>query len=334
MNISTSCTRAGGHFVIRSKHDRHCLASGEAARLHALVRGLAPLDARPSMLAAGEGLARGGRQADDRGRGGRGRAAEQPRGEHGTAPIPLFVVARPRGRCAGGGRPAGVAPADRPGRRGPGRACRAVDWYARRPIVEELHKGMKTGCGIEALQFTTEAALQPAIALLSVVAVFLLGLRDAGRDPGRSAEPAVQVRAVVATWRCSTRGVTASRGWVGRCGSSTWPWGDWGAIRTADAMAPPDGWCCGVAGHAARDAGRGGGHGSASGGATPRGPARLRDRWCTYVIRKLQVSGRGRREAHLSSWSGSGEAIRSPAPWSLRRALEPERRLPGDVACW
>ena len=35
-----------------------------------------------------------------------------------------------------------------------------VDWYGHRPIVEELHlKGMKTGCGVEALQFTTEGAL-------------------------------------------------------------------------------------------------------------------------------------------------------------------------------
>ena len=28
-----------------------------------------------------------------------------------------------------------------------------ADWYACRPIVEELHKGMKTGCGIETMQF-------------------------------------------------------------------------------------------------------------------------------------------------------------------------------------
>ena len=71
-------------------------------------------------------------------------------------------------------------------------ADRTVRWYARRPIIEELHKGMKTGCGVETLQFTTEAALQPAIALLSVVAVFLLSLRDAGRDPERANRPAIQ----------------------------------------------------------------------------------------------------------------------------------------------
>src|SRR5256885_11972521 len=62
------------------------------------------------------------------------------------------------------------------------------DLYGCRSIVEELHKGMKTGCGIETLQFTTEAALQPAIALLSVVAVFLLGLRDARSEERRVGE--------------------------------------------------------------------------------------------------------------------------------------------------
>jgi hypothetical protein len=56
-----------------------------------------------------------------------------------------------------------------------------VDWYERRPIVEEYHKGMKTGCKIEALQFATTGRLEPAIAVLSVVTTTLLQLRDAAR---------------------------------------------------------------------------------------------------------------------------------------------------------
>ncbi|MEK6237821.1 MAG: IS4 family transposase, partial [Planctomycetales bacterium] len=47
-------------------------------------------------------------------------------------------------------------------------AYRVVGWYECRWIVEEYHKGMKTGCKIESPQFTTEERLQPAIALLSV----------------------------------------------------------------------------------------------------------------------------------------------------------------------
>ena len=59
-----------------------------------------------------------------------------------------------------------------------------VDWYTCRWVVEEYHKGMKTGCAIEAPQFTTAEALQPMIALLSVVAVALLNLRDLSRRAG------------------------------------------------------------------------------------------------------------------------------------------------------
>src|SRR5258708_32818583 len=42
---------------------------------------------------------------------------------------------------------------------------------------------MKTGCSIESLQFHDVDRLQPAIAILSVLALTLLVLRDAGRDP-------------------------------------------------------------------------------------------------------------------------------------------------------
>src|SRR5581483_2949802 len=56
-------------------------------------------------------------------------------------------------------------------------AWEKADWYGCRWIEEEYHKAQKTGCRIEALQFRTEQALQPMIALLSVVAVQLLNLR-------------------------------------------------------------------------------------------------------------------------------------------------------------
>lgn len=56
-------------------------------------------------------------------------------------------------------------------------------WYSCRWIEEEYHKSQKTGCRIEDLQFRSEQALQPMIALLSVVAVMLLNLRQAARRP-------------------------------------------------------------------------------------------------------------------------------------------------------
>lgn len=182
----------GRHFIIRSRHDRNCLAGGEPARLHALARDLPPLGCKTIDIPAGAGrVARRARLTV-------AAAAvsivppKQPRGEHGADPVPLYVVA-----VREVDPPADVDPLewiiltdltvdDLEG------AVRAVGWYARRPIIEELHKGMKTGCGVESLQFTTEAALQPTVALLSVVAVFLLGLRDAGRDPERASSPAVR----------------------------------------------------------------------------------------------------------------------------------------------
>jgi hypothetical protein len=89
-------------------------------------------------------------------------------------------------------------------------ACQRVDWYSTRWTIEEYHKVLKTGCGIETLQFTTEARLQPAIALLSVVALHLLNLRDASRSPDAQIRPATdifphQVVEVLSLWRYGRR---------------------------------------------------------------------------------------------------------------------------------
>lgn len=68
-----------------------------------------------------------------------------------------------------------------------------VDWYECRPIVEELHKGMKTGCGIETMQFEKIERLEPAIAVLSAVTTTLLRLRDAARAADAETRPAQEV---------------------------------------------------------------------------------------------------------------------------------------------
>jgi hypothetical protein len=66
-------------------------------------------------------------------------------------------------------------------------------WYECRYMVEEYHKGQKTGCDIERLQFETEQALQPMIALLSVVTVMLLNLRLACRQPDADTRKATEI---------------------------------------------------------------------------------------------------------------------------------------------
>ncbi len=82
-------------------------------------------------------------------------------------------------------------------------------WYECRWIVEDYHKGQKTGCKIESMQFETEARLEPMIALLSVVAVQLqqlLQLRGLSRleatkdEPAKAHVPELFVE-VLAQWR-------------------------------------------------------------------------------------------------------------------------------------
>lgn len=236
----------GGHFVIRSRHDRNCLAGGEPARLHALARDLPPLGCKTVDVPAGVGrVARRARLTVA------AAAAsivppKQPRGEHGADPVPLSVVVREIDPPADVDPLAWVLLTDLIADDLEG-ACRAAEWYARRPVIEELHKGMKTGRGVESLQSTTEAALQPTVALLSVAAVFLVALRDAGRAPERASSPAVRF---VPGWY-----VEVLSAW--RHGEPRMDWtvrefslalGRLGATRTASATARrAGGWCCGVA---------------------------------------------------------------------------------------
>ena len=83
---------------------------------------------------------------------------------------------------------------------------RVVDWYSTRWVIEEFHKAMKTGCGIERLQFTARARLEPAIGLLSAVATTLLNLRAASRREDAKVRPATAIVAlqyvrVLSGWR-------------------------------------------------------------------------------------------------------------------------------------
>jgi hypothetical protein len=77
-------------------------------------------------------------------------------------------------------------------------AFERVDWYGLRWIIEEYHKAQKTGCDIESMQFSYLQRLQPAIALLSVIAVMLLSLRDHSRAADAKERPATTV--VPASW--------------------------------------------------------------------------------------------------------------------------------------
>lgn len=85
-------------------------------------------------------------------------------------------------------------------------AYRVVGWYEKRWIVEEYHKGKKTGCQIESPQFMREESLQPAIALISIVTLTLLEMRDASRQADAKTRPAREIISedyveVLSAWR-------------------------------------------------------------------------------------------------------------------------------------
>jgi hypothetical protein len=71
-------------------------------------------------------------------------------------------------------------------------AWTVIGYYEKRPMVEDFHKALKTGCRVEERQYETSARLEAITAVLGIVAVRLLQLRSASRmSPARSAEDVV-----------------------------------------------------------------------------------------------------------------------------------------------
>lgn len=194
-----------------AKYPRRCVAlsgaaAGQTGDLHTLARNFQDLGTRTLKLAATP--RRQARETLVRVAAGRLQVAapRYPRGQHSQAPLPLQVV-----HVRELAPPAGEKPVewflltDQPVATAQ-EAWRVVDYYAARWIIEEYHKGQKTGCSIEAPQFTQCQRLEPMIGLLSVVAVQLLRLRDAARQPALAAKPAAEVVPaqwvqVLAAWR-------------------------------------------------------------------------------------------------------------------------------------
>lgn len=183
----------GRKYVIRSARDR-CLCGEDHVgddrihdHLHAYARDLPALGIRSvevSAQAGGRGKARRARRAQVRVSAGPVTLAPDrwTRGEHDGHTLEPWVI-----HVQEIDPPDGVEPlewlllSNLPAQTFAG-ACRLIDFYACRPLVEEYHKAMKTGLGIERLQFEHADRLEPAIALLSVVAALLLQLRQAARQ--------------------------------------------------------------------------------------------------------------------------------------------------------
>lgn len=71
-------------------------------------------------------------------------------------------------------------------------AWKVLEIYEKRWLIEEFHKALKTGCGLEERQYTTAERLEAITGVLSVVAVRLVQLKMMARDePQRPAEQVV-----------------------------------------------------------------------------------------------------------------------------------------------
>jgi Transposase DNA-binding len=129
-------------------------------------------------------------------------------GEHGDDPLPLYAALITEVHPPAGERPVEWLLLTNEPVKTFKDAWRITGWYECRWVVEEYHKGMKTGCGIEALQFSNVDRLEPAIALMSAVALTLLDLRDASRrDDAKTRRATTLVShdyvAVLTAWRYS-----------------------------------------------------------------------------------------------------------------------------------
>jgi hypothetical protein len=218
-------THSGRRFVVRAAYDRALEvidAEGQLQRvsMHAYARSLAPLtsqtiavparrvEKKPKKSGRKQVVQRKARQAKLLIAAAPVRvcAPKSKNGEHGDEPLPLWIV-----RVWEVDPPQGEEPLEwflwtnHPGDTAAA-AQEVVGWYECRWIIEEYHKAQKTGCGIENPQFTHADRLQPMIALLSVVALTLLNLREISRREDARTRPATDVVseeyvALLSAWR-------------------------------------------------------------------------------------------------------------------------------------
>lgn len=198
-------------YLVRSKHNRRiALENGKETKLHDFVRQLPPGSYKMVNVPATAA-----------------HPARQAKVSIAWAPVTILVPKQPRGETRGVplltwvicvrevDPPVGVEAVEwilltNSRIKTFEDACERVTWYECRWMIEEYHKALKTGCGIETLQFTTEQALKPAIALLSVTALFLMNLRNASRRADAHELPAVALLplvcvVVLSLWRYKQR---------------------------------------------------------------------------------------------------------------------------------
>jgi Transposase DNA-binding/Transposase DDE domain len=193
---------AGKRYVVRSQHNRRITrefaGKTEAIKLHDLARTLPAAGQRAVEVQAKDNQPARTAQVSVSWHFVTIRSSPQRRGEERGVPLMVWVV-----RVWEADPPKGVEALEwilltNVEVRTLAEAFERVDWYGLRWIIEEYHKAQKSGCDIESMQFSRIERLEPAIALLSVIAVMLLTLRDQSRAPDAKERPATEC--VPALW--------------------------------------------------------------------------------------------------------------------------------------
>lgn len=187
----------GRRFVVRAQHDRALTVGhddgGRADTLHRYARGLPAVGTRTVLVGARDGKPARTACVAVAAAAVRVLPPAKKRGQHRGQPLLLWVViARELNPPAGEEAVEWILLTNHPAE---DRAAidTVLQWYERRWVVEDYHKAQKTGCAIEAPQFTKEERLQPVIAVLSVIAVLLVNLRWQSRQPEAKQKPAREV---------------------------------------------------------------------------------------------------------------------------------------------
>jgi len=188
---------SGRRFVVRSAYNRRVFAGHEEATtsegLHEVARSAKALGNRKISVSSAPGRRARTAKVLISAVAVQVKAPRQKKGDHGNEPLPLWIVRVWEPRRRKGEKPLEWFLLTNCPVEDFLTAKRICIWYECRWIVEEYHKAMKTGCGVETLQFQSEEAQKPAIALLSVVALTLLNLRDASRHPDAKTRRAAEI---------------------------------------------------------------------------------------------------------------------------------------------
>lgn len=117
-------------------------------------------------------------------------------------------------------------------------AWQVIEYYEKRPLIEEFHKALKTGCRLEQRQYQTSKRLEALTGMISILAVRLLQLKAVARvDPERPAHTVVPARWLhmlrciqrgkrrkILTVRDFYHGLARLGGWLGRRGDGEPGW--------------------------------------------------------------------------------------------------------------